>query len=137
MRTRLHKPQSDHIGKYNPKSSEGKFLLAHELAHVVQQRNSPQLNLIQLHTIEDCNNEYYNVLIPACRRLTSKTKRALCYAAAATAYGTCLASAEEVMAGFVVTAAIIAAAVLILADGPLPFGDAAAVAILASVGISL
>jgi|GEM_PF-6640555 len=124
-------------GKYNPASSEGKFLLAHELTHVLQQRNSPSLNLIQRHTVEDCNNEYYNVLIPACRKLTNKAQRALCYAAAATAYGACLASAEEVMAGIVMTAAIVAAAVLILADGPLPFGDAAAVAILASVGISL
>lgn len=35
-------------GQYNPKSSEGKHLLAHELAHVVQQRgNKIQTNLIQ------------------------------------------------------------------------------------------
>jgi hypothetical protein len=35
-------------GQYKPKSSEGKHLLAHELAHVVQQRgNTIQTNLIQ------------------------------------------------------------------------------------------
>jgi len=34
-------------GQYNPKSSEGKHLLAHELTHVVQQTGNYQRNLIQ------------------------------------------------------------------------------------------
>ncbi len=34
-------------GKYNPENSEGKFLLAHELTHVVQQNSSIQTKSIQ------------------------------------------------------------------------------------------
>lgn len=124
-------------GKFDPSSSEGKWLLAHELTHTVQQSNQIQRKVIQMHTVQDCDDQYYKVCIPACKKLKSKASRAICYAACASQYGACLASSEEVMAGAILTLAIIAAAVLILADGPLPIGDAVAAMILASVGITL
>jgi hypothetical protein len=49
-------------GKYNPESSEGKFLLAHELTHVVQQNSSIQTKKIQ-RTIgdgHDLNSEAFS-----------------------------------------------------------------------------
>lgn len=40
-------------GKYNPYSTEGKHLLAHELTHVVQQNNGLQRKLIQRRPVEE------------------------------------------------------------------------------------
>jgi len=39
-------------GKYNPQNAEGKFLLAHELTHVVQQSNNVQRKVIQRRVID-------------------------------------------------------------------------------------
>jgi hypothetical protein len=62
---------------------------------------------------------------------SSRQGRALCWSGCMAEYATCLASAEETL----IFAAIVAAIVLAAADGPFPIGDAAAVAILLSLGI--
>lgn len=88
---------------------------------------------IHLHTKEDCD-EAYEECSEGCRRLprNAKRRRALCWAACMAAYATCLASSEEVLT----FAALVAAIVLIAADGPFPIGDAAAAALLISLGIT-
>ena len=48
-----------------------------------------------------------------------------------------MASTEEALRGALTGAAIAAAIVLAAADGPFPFGDAAAVGLLGLVGINL
>jgi hypothetical protein len=89
---------------------------------------------VQRHTKADCDAEYERCS-DTCRKIppSQRRRRALCWAACMATYAACLASAEETL-----TAAAIAAAVaLAAADGPLPFGDAAAVALLAAVGIKV
>ncbi|MBX2829116.1 MAG: DUF4157 domain-containing protein [Flavobacteriaceae bacterium] len=49
-------------GKYNPSSSSGKHLLAHELTHTVQQSGSVQAKLIQRTPISEFNESHPNVL---------------------------------------------------------------------------
>lgn len=88
---------------------------------------------IHLHTKEDCD-EAYDTCCDGCRRLppNAKRRRALCWAACMAAYATCLATTQEALT----FAAIVAAIVLAAADGPFPIGDAAAAALLLSLGIT-
>jgi Domain of unknown function (DUF4157) len=85
---------------------------------------------VQRHTKADCD-EQYDQCSDRCRQLppNDKRRRALCWAACMAAYAACLATADETL----ITAAIIAAIVLEASDGPLPFGDAAAAALLLAV----
>lgn len=92
--------------------------------------------VLQLHTAADCD-EWKEDCDEGCRRLPNRTrwdkaKRQLCWAACINAYATCLATSNEALT----FAAIVAAIVLACADGPFPIGDAAAAAILISVGIT-
>jgi len=88
---------------------------------------------IHRHTKEDCDAEY-ETCCDGCRRLppNARKRRALCWAACMAAYAACLATSQEALT----FAAIVAAIVLAAADGPLPFGDAAAAALLISLGIT-
>ncbi len=85
---------------------------------------------VQRHTKADCD-EQYDQCSDRCRQLppNDKRRRALCWASCMAAYAACLATADETLT----TAAIIAAIVLAASDGPLPIGDAAAVALLLAV----
>jgi hypothetical protein len=99
--------------------------------HVVQRKSG----VIQLHTAAECE-EWYEECNEGCRRLPNRTKadkarRALCWSTCMAQYAACLATATETLT----FAAIVAAIVLASADGPLPFGDAAAAALLISLGI--
>lgn len=97
----------------------------------ISKQTSPEQ--IRLHTKADCDEEY-EVCCDGCRRLppNAKRRRALCWAACMAAYAACLASSEEALT----FAAIVAAIVLVAADGPFPIGDAAAAALLISLGIT-
>lgn len=85
---------------------------------------------VQRHSKAECD-ERYERCGDTCRSLPpgAKKKRALCWAGCMSAYAACLATADETLA----TAAIVAAIVLVAADGPLPIGDAAAAALLLAV----
>jgi hypothetical protein len=90
---------------------------------------------LALHSLEDCE-EQKDACDNACRRLPNvttleKAKRALCWAACMEQYARCIATSAETLT----FAALVAAIVLAAADGPLPIGDAAAAAILISIGI--
>lgn len=91
--------------------------------------------VIQMHTVADCNH-WKDICDEGCRTLPNRTKkdkyyRMLCWSRCMAEYATCLASAQETLT----FAAIVAAIVLAAADGPFPIGDAAAAALLISVGI--
>lgn len=93
------------------------------------------------HTSADCDR-WYEQCCDGCRSMPNRTKadkarRALCWARCATEYGACLASSEEALVGALTGLAIAGAVALAAADGPFPFGDAAAVGLLSLVGISL
>lgn len=143
-------------GQFAPHLYEGRKLLAHELAHVVQQSAATRLpgtastdvtntqagsDNIFRYTAADCDR-WYEECGDGCRSLPNRTKkdkarRALCWAKCATEYGACLASAEETLKGVLTGLAIGGAIALATADGPFPIGDAAAVGLLGLVGINV
>ena len=97
--------------------------------------------VVHRHTKEDCD-ELYESCCDGCRRLPNRTKadkarRALCWSTCMAEYAACLASSEEALMGILTLSAIAAAIALAAADGPFPIGDAAGVAILSALGISL
>lgn len=49
-------------GKYNPENSEGKFLLAHELTHVVQQRSGEKANIQKFGTDDMCPDDSRGII---------------------------------------------------------------------------
>lgn len=125
-------------GEYSPYSRIGQTLLAHELAHVAQQ--DPQAGAgtaeVARHTKADCDAQYEECC-ESCRRLPNSTRRdkarrALCWSSCMAAYAACLASSNEALTFIALVAAIVLAA----ADGPFPIGDAAAAALLISLGIT-
>jgi hypothetical protein len=90
---------------------------------------------VRLHSVADCET-WFEQCNEGCRRLPNRTKsdkarRALCWSRCMAEYAACLATARETLT----FAAIVAAIVLAAADGPLPIGDAAAAALLISLGI--
>jgi hypothetical protein len=105
--------------------------LMHSIAPTkISKQASP--DIIQRHTKAECD-EAYDECSETCRRLPAgaRRRRALCWAACMAAYATCLATSTEALT----FAAIVAAIVLVAADGPFPIGDAAAAALLISLGI--
>jgi len=91
------------------------------------------------HKAADC---LYEECCNRCRKLPNKTKkdkarRALCWSQCMAEYASCLSSSEEAIKGVLTGLAIAGAIALASADGPLPFGDAAAVGLLGLVGINL
>lgn len=104
----------------------------------VQFKKSPiqaKPGVVQLHSKADCDT-WYETCNEGCRRLPNRTKadklrRALCWSGCTAEYATCLASTD----GVLTFAAIVTAIVLASADGPFPVGDAAAAALLMSLGI--
>jgi hypothetical protein len=135
-------------GKADPKPGGGDCPECDDHAPAVQAKEQrsleapPGLDLvqlksgvIQLHTAAECE-AWYETCNDGCRRLPNRTKtdkarRALCWSGCMAEYATCLASSTEVLT----FAAIVAAIVLAAADGPFPIGDAAAAALLISLGI--
>lgn len=105
-----------------------------ELAETEAEQGQHGQSAVQRHTRADCDAAYERCG-DTCRALppNARRRRALCWAGCMATYATCLASAEETLTA----AAIVAAIVLAAADGPLPIGDAAAVALLAAVGVNL
>lgn len=128
-------------GEYQPNTSEGKRLLAHELTHVVQQNEGKiDRKVIQ----RSCYSEYQYCVSSCKKRIpdSNKKARALCYAQCSEELGRCVKEQVpqnlpevESPPWWVYGLGILAAGALVVVDGPLPIGDAAAASLLISLGI--
>jgi hypothetical protein len=128
-------------GEYQPTTSKGKHLLAHELTHVVQQ-NEGKINRKEIQ--RSCYSEY-EYCVSTCKKKipdSNKKARALCYAQCADELGRCVKEQVpqnlpevESPPWWVYGLGLLAAGALVVADGPFPFGDAAAASLLISLGI--
>lgn len=78
----------------------------------------------------------YEICVAGCRDMPTKQQRRLCYERCMEEYARCLKNANrDTVPDWLLFLIIVAAIVLIVADGPFPIGDAAAAALLLSFGL--
>lgn len=106
---------------------------------VVKQHATPAggATLIQRQTLTtqaECDAAY-DLCVAGCRGLRTKLQRRLCYERCMEEYARCLKHANRDTPDWLLFLVIVAAIVLVAADGPFPIGDAAAAALLLSFGL--